>query len=179
MNGATHRAISKEESKQTLTLVKLFFRALSLLLTSKDVNRHIWTTFSLIPYKLSYCQCQMADRDPHRAPKATAQQKLLSTPSPPTRNKLGAAETSSAARAEDKRNPPSSPPSTATLFFQAVTTCEAFPQAEHKDLINCRSMAMLSCPNSLTASGSTHCCSTFYYCLSSLSHIPALLPASF
>lgn len=33
--------------------------------------------------------------------------------------------------------------------FQAVTTCEAFPQVEHMDLIKCRSLTILSCSNSL------------------------------
>lgn len=52
-------------------------------------------------------------------------------------------------RSRTQRNPPASSPSITTLFFQAVTTYKAFPQAEHKDLINCRSLTMLSCPNRL------------------------------
>lgn len=63
-----------------------------------------------------------------------------------------------------QRNPPTSPPSITSLFFQAVTTCKAFPQAEHMDLIKCRSLTTLSCPNSL------HC-----LCLSPLLHL-LLLP---
>lgn len=68
-------------------------------------------------------------------------------PPPPSRNKLEPWIFPHQGRTQ--RNPPTSPPSITSLFFQAVTTCKAFPQAEHMDLINCRSLTTLSCPNSL------------------------------
>lgn len=71
----------------------------------------------------------------------------LSPPPPPSRNKLEPWIFPHQGRTQ--RNPPTSPPSITSLFFQAVTTCKAFPQAEHMDLINCRSLTTLSCPNSL------------------------------
>lgn len=68
--------------------------------------------------------------------------------SPPTRNKLelwilphqdGTQRTT-----KDPPHPVHNKP-----VFQAVTTCEAFPQVEHMDLIKCRSLTILSCSNSL------------------------------
>lgn len=131
---------SKETSKQTLALVKLFFMAWSLLLTDKDLSDTVGILSLFFKSQSSYCQSQMAEA-PQRAPKG-----CYGPPSPP-RNKLEPWILPHQGRTQ--RNPPTSPPSITSLFFQAVTTCKAFPQAEHMDLIKCRSLTTLSCPNSL------------------------------
>lgn len=140
---------SNEKSKQTLSLFTLFFMAQCLLLTPKDLSRHSWHTLFLVHLNHS----------PH-----TVIAKLLKLlkgplklqhnrncteipPSPLTRNKLELWILHHQGRTQ--RNPPTSPPSITSLFFQAVTTCKAFPQAEHMGLINCRSLTTLSCPNNL------------------------------
>lgn len=112
----------------------------------------------------SYCQCQMAgvprgpwrlqhNRNPNRPP--------FPLPSPLR---------ISPHQGWRQRNPPTSPPSITTPFVQAVTTCKAFPQAEHMGLINCRSLTTLSCPNPDFM---------FHHGLCSSRHIPASLPAWF
>lgn len=150
MNGTPHRALFSFRAAQRGSLNKLslfsnYFSWLSLFCSPLKICPD---TVCILSFSLNhspqYCQCQMAEV-PQRAPKATAQQKLLSAPSPLTRNKLEPWILPHQGRTQ--RNPPTSPPSITSLLFQAVATCKAFPQAEHMDLINCRSLTTLSCSN--------------------------------
>lgn len=85
---------------------------------------------------------------PQRAPRFTKQQKLP----PPllhSRNKLEPRILPHQGGTQRPHPTPSHQAVHNKLFFQAVATCTAFPQAEHMGPINCRSLTTLSCSNSL------------------------------
>ena len=69
---------------------------------------------------------------------------------PPARltSKQTGAVDSSPSWSNTKKSPYQPSTHTTSLLVQAVTACKAFPQAEHMDLIKCRSLTMISCPNS-------------------------------
>lgn len=129
MNGISHRALflfqgfSREKSKQTLSLVTLFFMAQPLLLTPEDLTRPSWHSLFSLCSKSSYCQCQTAEV-PQRAPRATAQQKLLSPPSRLTRSKPEPQIPPH--HGQTQRNPPASPPHT-----QQACQSKLLPHARH------------------------------------------------
>lgn len=152
MNGISHRALflfqgfSREKSKQTLSLVTLFFMAQPLLLTPEDLTRPSWHSLFSLCSKSSYCQCQTAEV-PQRAPPSYSTTETALTPLSPDSKQTGAVD-SSPSWSNTKKSPCQPSTHTTSLLVQAVTTCEAFPQAEHMDLIKCRSLTMISWPNS-------------------------------
>lgn len=130
MNGTSHRArfsfrAAQRESLNKLSLFSNYSSWFSLLCSPLEICPDTVGILSFsLNHSLQYCQCQMAEV-PQKAPKATAQQKLLSAPSPrlETNWSCGFLPT----RIEHKETPPTSPPSITSLFFQAVATCKAFP----------------------------------------------------
>ena len=68
-------------------------------------------------------------------------------PLSPDSKQTGAVD-SSPSWSNTKKSPCQPSTHTTSLLVQAVTTCDAFPLAEHMDLIKCRSLTMISCPHS-------------------------------
>lgn len=153
MNGAPQRAFFSCRAFQRTSLSKLSlwsnYSSGFSLFCSPLKSGHSWHTFFNFLLNHSrrtvFAKWLKFLRGP---PEASAQQKLLSAPSP--RLETNAVHSRiSPHQGRTQRNPPTSPPSITTLFFQAVTTYKAFPQAEYMDQVNCRSLTTLSCQNSL------------------------------
>lgn len=116
------------------------------MLTSKNLSSHSWHNFPLnhSPHTVSAKWLEFLAGPP----KLQHNRNCPQLPPPLLKTKWVQPKISPH-QGRTQRSPPTSPPSITTLFSQAVTTCEAFPQAGHTGLINCRSLTTLSCPHSL------------------------------